>query len=478
MTDNAGLGEPENYQLAFLVVEVLSQAGKEAYFAGGFPRDRLLGCPSKDVDIAANASPEEVRTILAVRDVDSQLVGAAQAYPVVLACQGGVQVEIASFRHDVYELQHIEEFSRDRRPQEIRPGSIWEDASRRDFTINALYYNPLTKATLDPTGQGIADGRSRILRFIGDPNRRIGEDNLRILRAVRLKNQLGLTYEDNTWSALKQNRGKILAIKPERLGGELTKILLLPSRVESLKDLDQLGILELLLPEVAAGKGIAQPFEYHQEGDVFTHQLLALAKLPVKVTPSLVWATLLHDIGKPGRQGRSKEGGISFHGHDRLGAELAGRLLRERFGFSKKLIEKVVWLITNHMYLHGLPKLSRAKQLRLVTNPYFSEALALLEADRAASYTKEPEDKTLKEIRQLIQQFEEEKIQHLPNIKKDLGISGHTLIESLQIREEQKPALKSLIAYLDGLLQDCSVTTKEEVIKKAEEWWKKHLPLR
>ncbi|MBD3328146.1 CCA tRNA nucleotidyltransferase, partial [Candidatus Peregrinibacteria bacterium] len=249
------------------IIEQLKKHGHEAYWAGGCVRDMLLGIEPKDFDIVTSAKPDQIEDILD----DTMPVG--KKFGVILAKKNGHTFEVATFRSD-------SGYSDGRRPDYVEFTGADKDAHRRDFTINGIFYDP-TNDHIHDYVQGQKDLNAKVIRFIGDAEKRILEDHLRILRAVRFKNQFNFQYEPKTFQALKKHAPLVVDnIANERIGDELNKIIMLPNACEAFEDMEDLGILQVLLPEIQAMKGVAQPMEYHTEGDVWDHTMLALKSLP------------------------------------------------------------------------------------------------------------------------------------------------------------------------------------------------------
>jgi poly(A) polymerase len=237
---------------ALAVARRLREAGHVAYFAGGCVRDTLLGLQPKDYDVATDAPPQRVRDLFR----NSQAVGAA--FGVILVRHGGSQIEVATFRSDgAYEDG--------RRPTEVRFTTAEEDAKRRDFTINGLFYDPVEDRVIDYVG-GREDLENKVLRAIGDPNDRFAEDHLRLLRAVRFAARFDLTIEPRTDEAIARNAPHLVRISPERIADELRAMLTGPARARAWPMLRRYALDGIMLrflrpsapaahPEVQAGRG-------------------------------------------------------------------------------------------------------------------------------------------------------------------------------------------------------------------------------
>ncbi len=349
----------------------LRAAGHLAYFAGGCVRDSLRGVTPKDFDIATSARPEEVQKIFA----RTYAVGAH--FGVVVVLENGMQFEVATFRSDGAYVDG-------RRPEEVTFSTPEEDASRRDFTINGMFFDPVSDEVIDFVG-GRADLAARTLRAIGDPAQRFAEDRLRMLRAVRFATTLQFEIEDGTWQALLGHAGSIGEISAERIREELVRIFLSPQRVRGWDLLDASGLMAVVLPEVEALKGCEQPPQFHPEGDVFKHTRIMLELLPAEVSLPLVFSVLFHDIGKPPMSTVDETGRIRFNGHDRVGAEMTEAVM-ERLRFSRAEIEATVEAVRQHMVFKDVPQMRVAKLKRFMARPTFVDELELHRVDCASSH--------------------------------------------------------------------------------------------
>ena len=310
----------------------LRSAGHQAYLVGGCVRDLLLGRQPKDFDIATDARPDRVWSCSSAPN------RWARTSALCWCARIASQVEVATFRSDA-------SYSDGRRPDRVRfEAGPREDALRRDFTINALLLDPETGQVLDFTG-GREDLRRGIIRAIGDPEQRFQEDHLRLLRAVRFAARLGFEIEPATMAALQRLHGLIASVSAERIREELARILTEGGARRGFELLDETGLLGDILPEVAAMKGVAQPPEFHPEGDVWTHTLLLLEKLR-NPTLTLAIGALLHDVGKPPTFRVAER--IRFDGHAEEGVRMAHAILT-RLRFSNDQIEQIEALIANHM---------------------------------------------------------------------------------------------------------------------------------
>lgn len=348
--------------------EALRQAGHRALFAGGCVRDRLLGIVPKDYDIATSARPEAVMALF------PRCIPVGVAFGVIIVPRSGAAFEVTTFRQDG-------PYHDGRHPESVAFLTEHEDAARRDFTINALFFDPETETVIDYVG-GQEDLRAGRLRAVGDAKRRFEEDYLRMLRAVRFAARFGYTIHADTLLAIQTHAHKITRTSPERICEELTKILMEGHAKAGFELLDAAGLLQYVLPEVHAMKGIEQPPEYHPEGDVFTHTLLLLEQLH-EPSPTLCWGTLLHDVGKPPTQ--TFEDRIRFNHHARVGAEMADQIAR-RLHMSNEWRNQIVWLVDQHMRVADIPEMREARRKRFVRESGFPELLTLCRMDCVASH--------------------------------------------------------------------------------------------
>jgi tRNA nucleotidyltransferase/poly(A) polymerase len=357
------------------VVATLRSAGHQAFFAGGFARDLLIGRPSHDIDIATDAPPDRVESLFP----DSRSYG--KSFGVVQVLIDEHPFEVATFRTEG-------PYRDGRRPESVRFTTADEDAQRRDFTINGMFYDPATGEVIDYVG-GLADLERRTIRAIGSPAERFAEDHLRILRAVRFASVLEFDIDPATLAAMRDYADDLRAISPERIRDELIRTLMeAPHPGTALKRLSTTGTLAVILPEVEAMHGVEQPPDYHPEGDVFEHVCLMLEKMEER-SPALIWSILMHDVAKPAtfsiqpdRHGHPR---IRFFGHDEKGAVMAADILR-RFRCPNQLINDVVIAVRNHMRFAAVPDMRTATLRKWVGAPTFPLELELHRIDCLSSH--------------------------------------------------------------------------------------------
>jgi poly(A) polymerase len=349
----------------------LRAAGHTAYFAGGSVRDLLRGQVPKDFDIAGDAKPEVVQKLFP----RTYAVGAH--FGVIVVLENEFQFEVATFRSDGAYLDG-------RRPMEVHFATAEEDAARRDFTINGMFFDPEKNEVIDFVG-GRADLERKLIRAIGDPAQRFAEDRLRMLRAVRFATVLGFEIDPATWEAMKASAASITEISSERIREELVRIFLSPNRVRGWDLLDTSRLMRAVLPELDKMKGCEQPPQFHPEGDVFKHTRIMLEMLPAEASLPLVFSVLFHDVGKPPTVTVDDDGRIRFNGHDRIGAEMTEAIM-DRLRFSRAEIDATVEAVRQHMVFKDVPNMRVAKLKRFMARPTFEDELELHRVDCASSH--------------------------------------------------------------------------------------------
>jgi poly(A) polymerase len=349
----------------------LRDHGHVAYLAGGCVRDMVRGLMPKDFDVATDAPPEVVQRIFP----HTYAVGAK--FGVVVVVENGTNFEVATFRSD-------DAYIDGRRPSAIHFASPEEDARRRDFTINGMFFDPTKDQVIDFVG-GRTDIEAKLVRAIGAPAQRFSEDRLRMLRAVRFATVLDYKIDKQTWDALVANSAAILEISVERIRDELVKVFLSPNRVRGWDLLDKSGLMRTILPELEPMKGCKQPEQFHPEGDVFEHTRLMLQLLPAKVSVPLVFSVILHDVAKPVTAQVDATGRIRFNEHDRIGAAMTEQIM-ERLRFSRAEIDATVEMVGQHMVFKDVPKMRVAKLKRFMARPTFNEEMELHRVDCESSH--------------------------------------------------------------------------------------------
>lgn len=354
------------------LVRALQEKGFVAYFAGGCVRDALMGAEPTDYDIATDALPNKVRDFFP----NSHAVGAH--FGVILVREEKDDFQIATFRNDGI-------YHDGRHPENVVFSTAEEDAQRRDFTINGMFYDPVAEKVIDYVG-GREDLEAKCLRAIGDPAKRFKEDHLRIMRAIRFATTLSFEIEKATWNSLVERSSDIARISVERIRDELTKILLSANRLRGFDLLVESGVMEVILPEILRLRGCDQPPQFHPEGDVFVHTRLMLELLREDASLPLVLAVLFHDIAKPAtRRLDSENNRIRFNGHDTVGAKMTEDILR-RLKYSNDVINATVEGVAKHMIFKDVQKMRVARLKRFMARPHFDDELELHRVDCESSH--------------------------------------------------------------------------------------------
>ncbi len=352
----------------------LRDAGYQSFFNGGCVRDIVLGREPSDYDVCTDATPDRVQQLFP----DCILVGAQ--FGVVIVVEDGVQVEVATFRSDIGS-------SDGRHPVRVEfSSSPEEDVRRRDFTINGLLMDPRDERIFDFVG-GQADIKARIVRAIGEPELRFEEDKLRMLRAVRFAARFGYSIEPRTFAAIRKLASQIEQVSKERVRDELSKMLTEGAARRAFELLDETGLLREVLPEIARMKGVEQPPQFHPEGDVWTHTLLMIEKLPAGAARTLAWGVLLHDVGKPPtfKAPSGPNDRIRFDEHVEVGVRIAEDICR-RLRFSNEDTEQIASLVANHMRFKDVPNMRDSTRKRFARLPHFEQHLELHRLDCLSSH--------------------------------------------------------------------------------------------
>jgi len=284
--------------------------------------------------------------------------------------------EVATFRQDG-------PYKDGRHPESVRFATAEEDAQRRDFTINGLFFDPVANRLIDYVG-GEADLRAKIVRAIGNPVDRFAEDQLRLLRAIRFAARLLFKIEPKTWDAIRAAAPKIRTVSAERIRDELNKIFTASKPELGLDLLDKSGLLAEVLPDIAAMHGVEQPPQFHPEGDVYQHVRLMLSKI-MQPNLELALGVLFHDVGKKPTAKVDENGRIRFNEHESVGAEMAEQIMTG-LRYDNKTIQTVRELIQHHMQFKDVPHMRDSTLKRMMARPTFPLELELHRIDCASSH--------------------------------------------------------------------------------------------
>jgi putative nucleotidyltransferase with HDIG domain len=446
---------------AIEIIKRLRQAGYLAYWVGGCVRDLVMGHPPTDYDIATSATPDAV-----VQLFPRSLTVGAQ-FGVVLVPQGDHFYEVATFRSEGT-------YSDGRRPDQVTyTTDPRQDVERRDFTINGLLYDPLEGTVLDYVG-GQSDIHSRLIRTIGNPEQRFLEDKLRLVRAVRFAARFNFRLDNSTREAILELAETIRQVSQERIREELIRVLTHGYAARGISLMDSCGLLRFILPEVTCLHGVAQPPEFHPEGDVWTHTLLMLELMDQRVgeektvpegdfaaprpaansagwehypSPTLALGVLLHDIGKPPTFERSDR--IRFNNHPEVGARMAASLC-ERLRFTSKQTLRITELVRDHLKFKDLPQMRASTLKRFLRQEGFEEHLELHRLDCLGSHR---HLETWELANQKREEFSPEETRPKPLL------SGEDLI---RLGYVPGPVFKQILKSVEDAQLDNRVRTQEE----------------
>lgn len=387
------------------IAEKLSEHGYEAVFAGGWVRDKLIGVESHDIDIATDATPEQVQAIF------DRSVPVGISFGVVRIIVDDIEFEVATYRKD-------SKSSDGRRPDSVEFCSMYEDAMRRDFTINGMYYSPKMLKVFDFVG-GREDLKKGLIRFIGNPDERIEEDKLRMLRCVRFGARFG-TIEKETLEAVKRHAHEIYTVSAERIHEELVKMLKVGKPTKVIELLFDTGLMHEILPEFEILRDTVQDKQWHPEGNVDRHTVMVMEAL-VGEPIELQLAGMFHDIGKP--EVTEIEGErVSSKGHAKAGSKITREIMK-RMKFSNDMIEAVAELVYDHMKMITVTEMKKSSQKRFFAQDNFDMLFKLHKADRMGGCNR---TETVDAVNALLEEYSKESIKPKPFIDGrdiiDLGI--------------------------------------------------------
>lgn len=439
------------------IYKQIENAGFEVYFIGGCVRDLIMGVPVKDWDLTTNATPEQIQEIIPDSFYDNSF--GTVGIPIEKDGETVLVAEVTTYRTE----KGFENF---RHPTNVTWGkSLSEDVRRRDFTINtlALKISGDEHKIIDTEG-GLKDLENKIIRAVGNPDERFKEDALRMLRAVRFATQLSFTIEEKTWGAIKSNSKLLEHISGERIRIELLKILATDYPYEGIMLLDNMDLLEIILPELIKGKGVSQerPGRHHKD-DVFTHNVLSLKFCP-STNPLVRFATLLHDVGKPEAASIDENGFVIFYNHEVVGSRIA-KGIADRLHFSKKDREKIYTLIRWHMFTidEHITDSAIRRFIRRVGVENVADMIDLRIGDRLGGGTQYAESWRLKKFKErLSEQL------NPPFSINDLAIDGNDIMRELNIEpgREVGDILQTLFEEVD---ENLDLNNKDYLMRRLHE---------
>ncbi len=433
------------------VIEVsntLTKNGFEAYLVGGAVRDLVMGKPATDWDFTTNALPDEILALFGERAFYNNTFGTV-----------GVTPTNESFEpHEITTFRHESSYTDYRRPDSIEWGKTLEgDLTRRDFTINAMAINLETDQELIDPFDGQKDIKNKIIRTVGDPFERFGEDALRLMRAVRIAGQLGFTIEATTHQAMVEQATLINRIAKERVREELMKILSSADPYHGILLLKETQLLSQILPELEKCFGVDQKSpQRHHIYDVGTHLLMALKNCK-STNPITRFATLIHDIGKPQTVRKLESGVITFYNHEMVSTKIAERIA-DRLRFSNEEKDLLTRLVRWHQFTVDEHQTDSAirRFIRNVGVENLDEMLALRVADRLGGGARETSWR-LEEFKARLAE-----VQLQPFSIKDLKINGQDVMQELSLTPG--PEVGTILNKLFADVEEKKVENEREAL--------------
>jgi poly(A) polymerase len=424
---------------AVAIVERLRDAGHEALFAGGCVRDRLLGIEPKDYDVATSATPDVVERLF------RRTLAVGRKFGILVVVEDGHEFEVATFRSDG-------PYRDGRHPESVTFTDSRHDAARRDFTINAMFEDPVADRIIDYHG-GRDDLAAGVIRSVGDPHARFAEDRLRMIRAVRFAARFHFEIERATFAAITESAAALHQVSAERLGDETLKILTQGNVRVGFELLSESGLLTQLLPEIEAMRGCEQSPDYHPEGDVYVHTLLCLDQLVSGCSATLALGVLLHDVAKP-PTAALREGRHTFYGHTKLGSDMTDKIGR-RLRLSNATTERVRFLVEQHLRHCDAAQMKPSTLKRFLRQDGIDELLELARIDALAS------NGDLSHYRfctEKLAELGEERIRPTPLL------TGHDLIA---IGMEPGPIFKRILDAVEDAQLEGRIASHDEAIALA-----------
>ncbi|MCX5800643.1 MAG: HDIG domain-containing protein [Candidatus Eisenbacteria bacterium] len=431
------------------LLSTLRRGGFKAYIVGGCVRDMLIKRPVTDWDVSTDATPDEVRASF------TRTVPTGVAHGTVTVLAGEDAFEVTTFRQD-------SDYPDARHPEKVSfTRNVEDDVSRRDFTINAIAYEPLNHEVAAPEG-GLKDIAARIVRTVGKPLDRFREDGLRPLRAVRLACQLDFEIERNTYEAISLALDRVALVSMERVRDEVMKILECRKPSRGFELMRETGLLGLFLPELERSRGVTQN-EFHAY-DVFWHSLHTCDAAP-QDKPLVRLAGLLHDVGKTSTW-EEREGRVTFYNHQHVGAEMAADIMG-RFKFSNADRDYVVRLVENHMFDYKSAWTDGALRrfIKRVGVDTIADAFDLRIADFLGNGLRQGFPHYLEEMRDRIEELLEKED---ALTVKDLAIDGNDVMLELGIGSDEKVGIV-LRELLELVLDRPELNTRDELLGRIRE---------
>lgn len=447
------------YEQIQKVFNILINSGYECYIAGGAVRDIIRGVDPSDYDFATNATPDNI--IRVFESAGYKTIPTGIEHGTVTVIIDNISFEVTTYRIDLNcNGRHCDvQFTT----------SLEEDIKRRDITINALVMD-INNNIIDIV-DGIEDIRRKLIRAVGDPDQRFTEDYLRILRVIRFYTKLDFEIDPPTYQSIKKLYSNLTKISRERVRDEFNEILLSPNRIKGILMLYETNIIDIIIPDFSKLAEIQQPIEFHPEGDVFKHTLMVLSEVEEGDSLHLIISILLHDFGKLFTSVFDQEKQrMTFNEHDIVGAQKSKEVLFN-LKYDNDTIEKVYYIISNHMKLHQKLAKSTVKRLMLIKtdtgyiyNPVFDELLKLhkYEMDASIKIFTEEEKKTEEDLLRNVKEIKGELEEELKKQALKRLITGYDVMAQ---GIEPGPIISEIMTKIEGAQLEGVIKTREEALE-------------
>lgn len=450
------------YEQIQKVFNTLIENNYQCYITGGAVRDIVRGIEPSDYDFTTDATPGTITELFQSQGYKTVPTGIEHGTITVII--DNISFEVTTYRVDT---------NCDGRHCQVQfTTSLEEDIKRRDLTINALAMD-INNNIIDLV-DGIGDIHRKLIKAVGDPNQRFQEDYLRILRAIRFYTKLDFEIEPDTYQSIKNLYSNLIKISKERVRDEFNEIILSPNRIKGILMLYETNIIDIIIPNFSKLADVQQPIEFHPEGDVFKHTIMVLSKIEEGDSLHLILAALLHDFGKLYTYAFDIEKQrITFNGHDIVGAQQAKEILFN-LKYDNNTIEKVYYIISNHMKLHQKLSKSTIKRLMLtktdtgyIYNPVFDELLKLhiYEIDASTKIFTEEEKKTEKDLLRNVKEIKDELEEELEKQALKRLITGYDV---MNLGIEPGPIISEIIEEIENVQLEGIIKTREQALTYLE----------
>lgn len=446
------------YEQIQIVFRILKENNYECYIAGGAVRDIVMGIEPSDYDFATNALPHEITEIFEKNNY--RVIPTGIEHGTVTVIIDNIPFEITTYRKDKFcDGRHCE--------VEFTP-NLEEDIKRRDLTVNALVMDE--DNNIIDLVDGIGDIQRRLIKAVGDPDQRFMEDHLRILRAIRFYTKLNFEMDSTTYNSIKRLYPNLNKISRERIRDEFSEILLSPNRIRGILMLYDTNIIDIIIPDFSLLANIEQPLEFHPEGDVLKHTMLVTEKIEEGDSLYLIIAILLHDYGKLFTYAFDIEKErITFNEHDITGAERSKEVLFN-LKYDNDTIDKIYYLISNHMKFHQKMNKSTLKRLMLIKtekgysyNPVFDDAVKLYKYEIEASLKEKIKD--IEHYDELLMQIENVKEELKEELKRQTLKRLITGYDVMELGIKPGPIIAEIMEKVEDVQLEGIIKTREEALE-------------